>query len=219
MSSEANRGERNSRLPKGQRHMAKTYVTRTPRKVNPQAMLVKQLCALWNTATVQQQGAWNALADTLNNALTTRLAGRKTALGTFIGHNSTLCACGMAPTLIAPQTEAAPVLPPLSLSATFNADTGLALTMAVSAPFQARVLVYGARPLLPGRSLYDTMNWRVIDSLDTLEAGSTVDLTASYLKAYRVTRPGYTLALKLVPVSVNGFRGAETLFTAEVTSA
>lgn len=177
------------------------------------SVALQQLAQAWNAASVADKASWQALAERQENGSANAMPTRTSAYRAFITHNTTLYAAGRPTLMTAPaQPATPPVLPPLLFQARWQAGA-LALSLTTS-PYASPVLLYAARPLLPGQTVFTGTEFKLIGSLPQL--GGQTDITALYAARFHVGAAGYQIALRVVPLTADGFRGAPRPLSATV---
>lgn len=171
----------------------------------------------WRSLTDAQRTGWHALGKQMT---TTDALGQSSPLtGSQIHQalNGVLATLSVSPIADAPsQPEASAALPAITLEAAHQGTADGAFRLFVrSAAYGGKVQVYATPPVSAGRASFGGSAYRLIDVVDGLVSGGT-NLTDAYIAKYGTPALGVKIAVKVVPVSPNGFKGADYLATAVV---
>lgn len=96
-------------------------------------------------------------------------------------------------------------VPPILLSAAYRTGSSqFTLTMTTVA-YPDMVLLYGAGPTLAAQGTPDRAAFRLLGTLPSLSMGVN-DISARYLNKFRAPEAGEKVSVRLVGVSLSGFR-------------
>ncbi len=124
---------------------------------------------------------------------------------------------------ISTQAPPVPDLPPLlalpTVTATLSPSVPGGLVLELScAPFACAVSAFAARPAIPGGRVPDARQCALLRTLPTLASGAA-SLGDAYVKQWKTPPAGAELFLRLVPVSLLGFRGPAVTVSVIVNAA
>lgn len=178
--------------------------SKTPAQMQVRANITA-LAHLWNTLTPLQMEAWATLGDQMSNPSGTKTLSNYQA---FTSVNGLRLACGQPTVSAAPSAPSAPApLPPLMLAIALTPDTPpLSLTI-TSVAYTGLVQVFATAPVSAGRNSFSHAAYKLLTTLPGLLAGGT-SLSSVYTARFGLPAGGRRIALRFVPVSVAGFRGA-----------
>lgn len=171
------------------------------------------LAALWRTLTDPERQTWDALALQISKTDALGVAYNPTGLQAYVGNNSLRIFAGAATLDSAPALDAPPVL--TSITPAFNATLGvppLATATVAFAPTPLgagqRVAIYATGKISAGRSFIKPSEYRLIQ-ISAAAATSPVDIETAYVSIFGTDfTAGDKIAVKVVPISANFFRGA-----------
>ena len=171
----------------------------------------------WRGLTEAQRTAWHGLG--VQMTITDSLGQSSTLTGSqaHASVNGIRAAAGDNPLSDAPgQPDAVAPLPTITLEAVHTGGAGGPFVLRVhSDAYSGRVLIAATPAVSAGRDFFGKSAFRLIQTTETLTAGATV-ITAAYVARYGTPAPGTKIAVRLVPVSANGFKGASYFATAIV---
>lgn len=170
----------------------------------------------WRGLTDAQRAGWTALGKQMTHTDSLGQASTLTGSQAYVALNGTQGAA--APLSDAPsQPETVTPLPGITLAASRTGSATGAFSLAVqSAAYTGKVQVYASPAVSAGRSHFGTGDYRLLEVVPNLSAGST-SLTAAYVAKYGTPTVGTKIALKLVPCSPSGFKGGASVATAIVS--
>ena len=127
-----------------------------------------------------------------------------------------LATAGDTPLSDAPgQPDAVLPLPTVTLTAT---RSGAVFTLRiVSAAYAGKVQIYATPAVSAGRDFFSKSAFRLLEVDGNLAAGGT-SIGAAYTAKYGPAALGTKIAVKVVPISANGFKGASYFATAIVSA-
>ncbi len=172
----------------------------------------------WRGLTDAQRAGWNALGAQVT---TTDALGQSSTLTGAQMHqslNGVLATTGVSPISDAPsRSEAIAALPTITLEAARAGTASGAFRLFVrSAAYAGQVQVYATPAVSAGRNYFGKSSFRLLAVVDGLTNGGT-SLTEAYIAKYGSPTLGAKIAVKLVPVSPSGFKGAKYHATAIVS--
>jgi len=171
----------------------------------------------WRALTEDQRTAWHSLGRQMT--VTDSLGGKAPLTGSqaYASLNGIVATFGGSPLSDAPGTpDSIAALPTITLVAARTGSATGAFTLAVqSAAYTGKVQVYASPAVSAGRNTFGKGAYRLLEVVDGLSAGST-SLTAAYVAKYGTPAVGTKIAVKLVAVSANGFRGGKVIAVAVV---
>lgn len=172
----------------------------------------------WRSLTDAQRAGWHALGAQVK---TTDALGQSSTLTGAQAHlalNAVLATVGASPIADAPsQPEASAALPAITLEAARQGTAAGVFSLFVrSAAYGGKVQVYASRAVSAGRSYFGNSDFRLLQVVDGLVNGGT-QVTDAYIAKYGTPALGAKIAVKLVPVSPSGFKGADYQATAIVS--
>lgn len=142
-----------------------------------------------------------------------------TAASTFVLVNRNLYTIGASYVTTAPALTVPVDTPSLTGAATAPPTGSFLLELTISpdpVPASTYYVIYGQKPKGSVSNTFSKRGWKVIAVL-TPGDSAFVDVTAGYLQRFTGWYPGDTLAIKVTPISAEGFQG--TPGYAWVTSA
>ncbi len=172
----------------------------------------------WRGLSETQRAGWHALGAQVTT--TDGLGQSSTLTGSqmHLALNGVLATTGAAPISDAPsQPEILAALPTVTLEAARAGTAAGAFSLFVrSAAYAGKVQVYATPAVSAGRNYFGKASFRLLEVVDGLLNGGTA-LTDAYIAKYGTPVLGAKIAVKLVPVSPSGFKGAKYHATAIVS--
>lgn len=165
----------------------------------------------WRTLTDAQRNTWNALAPTITKSGPLGITYSPSGFGAFSMNNLTRLAAGMAVVTSAPLLDASPTVSALSI--TVNGTTpAFSITYTQSGgTANNKLLIYATGAVSAGRNFFRQSDFRLIASI----AGNTAspyDAKTAYEAVFGALATGIVgnrVAVRIVPVSQNGWRGTD----------
>lgn len=179
-----------------------------------QRAVLAGLSRSWAQLSDVQRGTWGRLEGRMNAASAAAPSGYMT----YMQVNGTLAACGQPTVPSAPANpQPAGTLPPLYLEA-IHSTSGLPLILNIrSAAFADMVQVYAIAPASAGRSAFGISEFKLVTTLLALSSGST-NIGDEYSALFGEPTGGQKIAVRLFPISAQGFRGDPIEAVATVTT-
>lgn len=184
-----------------------------------------QIAAAWQAQSALAQNSWLTLAQTIN-AREGRF-GNKALNGyrAFFLLNSNLLTSGQPLLTQAPNDVTPPAgLPPMLLTATRagaatdNAPNAGSFTLNIVSPALTGLFqVWGAKPTLADKVIRPAHDFTLLGAKSDL--GGLVDIADLYLAKFDAPNTDSKVAIQIVPLSPEGFKGAPLLLTAVAQAA
>ena len=179
---------------------------KAPRAISSQVQTVRQLAVQWKTLSGDDKTSWQILTGQVSDALAPTAGVKGNGYSTFVGMNTTIVSQSLPPINSAPAYAPIPALPKIDVQAAVTGGVfSLHLTTG-AVPYEGTVLIYGARPMMGGHKTYDKTKFRFCGYTTAL--GASTDITSLYQKYFNVPTSGYEIVLKIVGVTLTGFRTA-----------
>lgn len=172
----------------------------------------------WRGLTDAQRAGWHTLGAQVKTTDALGQSSTLTGAQVHLALNGVLATVGTSPISDAPsQPEALAALPPITLEAARQGTAAGAFSLLVhSTAYGGKVQVYVTPAVSAGRSYFGKSGFRLLTVVDGLVNGSTA-VTDAYIAKYGTPALGAKIAVKLVPVSPSGFKGAGHQATAIVS--
>ncbi len=172
----------------------------------------------WRGLTEAQRAGWHALGAQVTTTDALGQSSTLTGAQTHLALNGVLATTGALPISDAPsQPETFAALPTITLEAAHAGTASGAFSVFVrSVAYAGKVQVYATPAVSAGRNYFGKSGFRLLEVIDGLTNGGT-DLTAAYTAKYGTPGLGAKIAVKLVPISPSGFKGAKYHATAIVS--
>lgn len=172
----------------------------------------------WRGLSDAQRAAWTALGKQVTTTDALGQSSTLTGAQIHLGLNGVLATVGASPIADAPsQPETVAALPAITLEASRAGGASGALSVFVrSSVYAGKVQVYATPAVSAGRTYFGDAGFRLLQAVDGLTSGGT-DITAAYTAKYGAPALGAKIAVKLVPISPSGFKGAKYHATAIVS--
>ncbi len=171
----------------------------------------------WRTLTEDQRTAWHNLGRQMT--VTNSLGGKAPLTGAqaHTSLNGVVATFGGAPISDAPGApDSIPALPTVTLVASRTGSaTGPFSLVLQSAAYTGKAQVYASPAVSAGRNTFGKGSYHLLEVVDGLSPGSTA-LTAAYVAKYGTPAVGTKIAVELVAVSANGFKGGKVIAVAVV---
>ncbi len=190
---------------------------RTTAQTNVRAIFTGSAQA-WRGLTDAQRAGWHALGAQVTTTDGLGQSSKLTGSQMHLALNSVLATAGASPISDAPsQPEAVAALPTITVETTRAGTASGAFSLFVrSAAYLGKVQVYATPAVSTGRNYFGESSFRLLEVADGLTNGGTA-LTDAYVAKYGAPALGAKIAVKLVPLSPNGFKGAKYHATAIVS--
>ncbi len=181
------------------------------------------IAQIWQSDDMTQDNktGWQALADGLNTQQGRTGRDAYTAFSAFVNIATACQSVNLAVPMDAPGIPAQPVsIPPTTLTASVSSDTPPSLTLTLRSDlYNGNIQVWaGTKPSIVGKKIRTTAPCVLLGRLDGITPMG-VGIDGLYTAKLSVPKAGQQLLVKLVPVSITGFRGTPLLLTATVTDA
>lgn len=169
----------------------------------------------WRTLTEEQRAGWHALGAQMTTTDSLGQTSTLTGAQAHLALNGVLSTTGATtPITDAPsQPDMVGALPSVTLAATRSGGSEGAFGLALqSAIYSGSVQVFATPAVSAGRDYFSTNAFRLLEVVNGLSAGTT-SLTAAYTSRYGTPSVGTKIAVRLVPISANGFKGTASVST------
>lgn len=190
---------------------AKTAPTqpRTPAQDSVRAAFTGSAQA-WRGLSEAQRAGWRALGAQVTTTDSLGQSSTLTGAQMHLSLNAVLATTGASPIQDAPsQPESLAALPAITLEAARAGGPNGAFSLLVrSTAYAGKVQVYATPPVSAGRSAFGSSGFRLLEVADGLQNGGTA-ITDAYAAKYGPPTLGSKIAVRLVPVSPSGFKGAK----------
>ncbi len=172
----------------------------------------------WRGLSETQRAGWQALGTQVKTTDSLGQSSTLTGAQMHLSLNTVLATTGASPISDAPsQPETLAALPTITLDAArAGTATGAFSLFIRSAAYAGKVQVYATPAVSAGRNYFGKSSFRLLTVVDGLLNGGT-SVTAAYTAKYGTPALGAKIAVKLVPVSPSGFKGAKYHATAIVS--
>jgi len=172
----------------------------------------------WRGLTEAQRAGWHALGAQVKTTDALGQSSTLTGAQMHLALNGVLSTMGASPIADAPsQPETIAALPTVTLEAARAGTASGAFSLFVrSAAYAGKVQVYATPAVSAGRNYFGKSGFRLLTVADGLVNGGTA-ITDAYIAKYGAPALGAKIAVKLMPVSPSGFKGAKYHATAIVS--
>lgn len=172
----------------------------------------------WRGLTEAQRAGWHALGAQVTTTDALGQSSTLTGAQMHLALNAVLATTGALPIADAPsQPDALAALPTITLEASRAGGAGGAFSLLVrSTAYAGKVQVFATPAVSAGRNSFGNSSFRLLQVTDGLQNGGTA-LTDAYVARYGAPTVGSKIAVRLVPVSPSGFKGAKYHATAIVS--